>query len=293
MIKKFSFIIFSILNFFDKILIFFTNRSFIIWFKDFIEQGSYKKVTLKSASAELIFFTPNYLSHWLIKDFYSKEPETIEWINNFKEDDKKIVFWDIGSNIGLYSIYAAKTYENIEVISFEPSTNNLRILSRNIYINKLSKKIKIFQLPLGLQSNTFANFSESKFIEGASHNSFNYNLDFEGNLFSSTNQYQIFGTSIANILDQKILNIPDYIKIDVDGIEHLILAGADNYLKDRKIKSIQIEVNENYKQQYDLIMNFMKENKFFLNYKKRNENLSIYKNKKFSKIYNYFFEKIN
>ena len=40
-------------------------------------------------------------------------------------------------NIGLYSIYAALRHKNIEVISFEPSTNNLRILSRNISINNL------------------------------------------------------------------------------------------------------------------------------------------------------------
>ena len=29
---------------------------------------------------------------------------------------------------------------------------------------------------------------------------------------------------------KKILDIPDYIKIDVDGIEHLILEGGNKYL---------------------------------------------------------------
>ena len=77
----------------------------------------------------------------------------------------------------------------------------------------------------------------------------------------------------------------------MDGIEHLILTGAGKYLKEKKIKSIQIEVNENYKQQFNSIIDFMKENKFSLNYKKRNENLPIYKDSKFSKTYNYFFEK--
>ncbi len=291
MIKKISFVIFSILNFFDKILKTLINRSFIIWFKDFIEESSYRELKFKDGSGKLIFFTPNFLSDWLVRDFYKKEPETLEWIKNFKEEDNKIIFWDIGANIGLYSIYAAKTHENIEVISFEPSTNNLRILTRNIFINKLNKKIKIFQLPLGNDSNKFANFSESIFIEGASHNSFNYNLNFEGKSFLANNEYQIFGTSIASILEQGILNLPDYIKIDVDGIEHLILTGAGKYLKEKKIKSIQIEVNENYKQQFNSIIDFMKENKFSLNYKKRNENLPIYKDSKFSKTYNYFFEK--
>ena len=71
---------------------------------------------------------------------------TIEWINNFKKDyknkSKDIIFWDIGSNIGLFSLYAAKIHKNCKVYSFEPSTSNLRILSRNIDINDLSERIK-------------------------------------------------------------------------------------------------------------------------------------------------------
>ena len=51
------------------------------------------------------------------------------------------LFIDIGANIGLYSIYAAIKHSNSEVISFEPSTSNLRVLSRNISINKLEEKI--------------------------------------------------------------------------------------------------------------------------------------------------------
>ena len=55
----------------------------------------------------------------------------------------KKYFWDIGSNIGLYSIYAKIKHENIEIHSFEPSSSNLRVLSRNISINDLENKIKI------------------------------------------------------------------------------------------------------------------------------------------------------
>ena len=38
--------------------------------------------------------------------------------------------------------------------------------------------------------------------------------------------YDLFGVNIKFLLDNKLLDIPDYIKIDVDGIEHLILEGA-------------------------------------------------------------------
>ena len=52
-------------------------------------------------------------------------------------------------------------------------------------------------------------------------------------------KYQILGTTINNLIDNKILEIPDYIKIDVDGIEHLILEGGSKYLKNNKLKSFQ------------------------------------------------------
>ena len=41
-------------------------------------------------------------------------------------------------------------------------------------------------------------------------------------------RYKLLGKNIKKILEDKILEIPDYIKIDVDGIEHLILDGAGN-----------------------------------------------------------------
>jgi hypothetical protein len=44
------------------------------------------------------------------------------------------------------------------------------------------------------------------------------------------------------------MKIPNYIKIDVDGIEHLILEGFGRFLKNKRIKSISIEVNEDLPQ---------------------------------------------
>ena len=289
MIKLISRIIYfflNVLNFlFNKIF----KRDILVWIKFFIEQDAYKKIKLKSGK-ELTLFSPNFLVDILIKDFYLKEPETLEWIDNFKKREK-IIFWDIGSNIGLYSIYAAVNFKNIEVISFEPSTSNLRILSRNISINNLENKIKIFQLPLGFYKNKFLDFYERKFNEGESHNSLNENIDFEGKKINPTNKYKIFSTNIDQIIEDKILEIPDYIKIDVDGIEHLILKGGLKLLKNQKILEIQIEINENFKEQFNNVLNLMKECNFKLKGKKRNDLSKYYLDKKFSKIYNYYFER--
>ena len=159
---------------------------------------------------------------------FTKEPETLEWIDGFDKKDK-ITFWDVGANIGLYSVYAATKFDNIDVTAFEPSTSNLRILSRNISENNLNNKIKINQLPLTDKNNKFLEMQESEFIEGYSMNTFGENLDFEGNSFVSKNKYKILGTSMDYLIENKILEIPNYIKIDVDGIEHLILKGGRTF----------------------------------------------------------------
>ena len=62
----------------------------------------------------------------------------------------------------------------------------------------------------------------------------------EGIKLNVINQYKIFGNSINYLLENQILEIPTYIKLDVDGIEHLILKGADAFLNHKKIKSISI-----------------------------------------------------
>ena len=99
-----------------------------------IEITGYEKIPKDGG----ILFSPNHLIKWRVDTFYNKEPETLDWINKFINTNP-IIFWDIGANIGLYSLYAAIKHKNCEVISFEPSTSNLRILSRNIYINNLKK----------------------------------------------------------------------------------------------------------------------------------------------------------
>ena len=60
---------------------------------------------IKIKDKKLKFFSPIMLVIGELKVF-SKEPETLDWIKNFQnKKNSEIVFWDIGSNIGLYSIF--------------------------------------------------------------------------------------------------------------------------------------------------------------------------------------------
>ena len=285
LVKKIFFLIYYIILLFDKIIHLIFRKRILYWFKEFFEKDSYKKKNI--LGRDIIFFTPNEITDWRINTFFTKEPETLEWIDSFKGE--KIVFWDIGANIGLYSLYAAIKHPNIEIVSFEPSVNNLRILSRNIYKNNFFKQIKIFQLPLSEQENTFSNMNEMEFIEGWSMSTFGESKDFEGSIFKPNHAYKLFGTNINYLLDKKILKFPNYIKIDVDGIEHKILLGANNHLKNNDLKSLSIELNENYDEQFNSVNNLMIKNNFTIKQRKQGK---IQKDQKFLKTFNFIFDKI-
>ena len=171
-------------------------------------------------------------------------------------------FWDIGANIGLYSIYNSLKNPNSITIAFEPSTSNLRVLTRNISINNLEKKIKVVTIPLTNKENIFQEMNESNFIEGGALNSFGENFDFDGKEFVSKMKYSLLGTSMNYLVESSILDIPDYIKIDVDGIEHLIIEGGDKFLYNKKIKSISIELNENFTEQFEKVLSYMEKYNF-------------------------------
>ena len=287
MVKKLSLFCFKILSFLDKIFNIITKRSILVWFKEFIQNESYKKIQI--LNQKINFFIPNQLVEWRVDTFHTKEPETLDWIDTFDKSGD-FIFWDIGANIGLYSIYNSLKHKKSQTISFEPSTSNLRVLSRNISINNLFDRIKIFTAPLTKGENKFLIMKEGEFQEGGALNSFGENFDFEGKKFSSKMNYQIYGTNINYLIDNKILDIPDYIKIDVDGIEHLILEGGNKYLSNKKIKSLSIEINENFTEQHEKVIEIMKKNDFKILHKKHNEDL--FKNdpyNKFIRIFNYIF----
>jgi FkbM family methyltransferase len=289
MVKKITFIFYKIIYILDVIFNRITRKSILIWFNEFIQNNSYKKI--KIFKSDIIFFIPNSITKWRVDTLFTQEPETLEWIRSFNKKDK-IIFWDIGANIGLYSIYNSLKNKNSQTISFEPSTSNLRVLSRNISINNLQNRIKIFPIPLTYNKNKFLVMREGQFIEGGALNSFGKNYNFEGKNFRSKMNYTIFGTNINYLIDSNILEIPDYIKIDVDGTEHLILKGGDKYLRNQKIKSLSIEINENFLEQYKKVLNIMKKNKFKVLHKKQNKN--VFNNdprNKFSKTFNYIFHR--
>ena len=106
---------------------FFKTDIFLPKIHDLIENKQYYTKVINTKTIN--FFCPSTRALGRVESLFSNESQTLNWIDNFQSyDSKKIVFWDIGANIGLFSMYAALKFQNIEIISFEPSTSNTRTL---------------------------------------------------------------------------------------------------------------------------------------------------------------------
>ena len=191
MIKKLSLLIYSILIFFDNILNKLTKKNFRFFLYDNLRKTSYKKIIVNGE--RINFFVPSQITKTRVDKFFTKEPGTIKWIDDFSKfgNSEDFIFWDIGSNIGLFSIYASIKHKNLKIFSFEPSTSNLVILSRNISINKLSERVIINQLALTDKTNEFLNLKEGHFEEGGALNTFGEVYDYEGKSFKEENVYKL------------------------------------------------------------------------------------------------------
>lgn len=174
--------------------------------------------------------------------FLTKEPETLNWIDNFKKGE---ILWDIGANIGVYALYAAKN--NLSVIAFEPSFANYSLLNRNIIANQVSKNIFAYCLAFSdKKAGTYFNMGDVE--EGGACNqigqvneSFNYSGLGEREIVF--NQGAICYT-IDDAIAELGFKFPNHIKIDVDGVEPYIIKGARKTLADKRLLSLLIEINE-------------------------------------------------
>lgn len=159
------------------------------------------------------------------------------------------------------------------------------MLSRNIGYNKLESQITIFPIALTNESSKFLNLIESSSQEGAAHNSFGN----ENNIHQKFITYKTYGTSIDNIIEKKILPMPNYIKIDVDGIEENILQGGIKNLSNKELLEISIEINENDTRKFDEIKKIFFKSKFTIKQKKHN--IKYHSLKGSENTFNYIFKK--
>ena len=174
----------------------------------------------------------------------TKEPETLDWIDKFKKDE---ILFDIGGNIGVYSMYAGK--KGARVYAFEPESQNFSRLVRNASLNGLTNVIPYC---MGLsQKSEFSYLNVTSFNAGDSQ----HQVAGEDKLYERSFQNVKQGCLVFSLNDLCFvygLPVPNHIKIDVDGLEPEIILGADKVLRDPNVRTILIEINKGVGDKYDI-----------------------------------------
>jgi len=241
-----------------------------------------QKRVIKYNNVQLVFYSPNRVNKFRIETFSSKEPETLKWIEKFSGNS---VLWDIGANVGLYSCYAAKL-KNINVYAFEPSVFNLEILTKNIFLNQLSNNVTIVPFPLTDKLKE-TEFKMTSADWGASVSTFGQDYKHDGTKLKRKFNYKMLGLSMNDCVNVLKMKRPDYIKMDVDGIEHLILEGGNQILK--KTKSILVEVDESFITQVERTKKYLTEAGLKLIEKKHSD---LIEKSKFKSVFNQIWERV-
>jgi len=181
-----------------------------------------------------------------------KEPETLEWIERYFQPGD--VMYDVGANIGLYSLFAAIHLERqCKIFAFEPEALNYAKLNANIHLNGLSGVIMPCCLALADQLcfDTFYlnpdNFEKivagQRLAAGSALHSFGIAEDYNSAEFQPFHVQGMIGAPLDYLWQKWGLDFPNHVKIDVDGLEEKIIAGAAQTLADRRLKSVLLEVS--------------------------------------------------
>lgn len=186
--------------------------------------------TLSVNNIEASFSAPNYTVVQRNKQRFGFEQNIIiDLLQELEEDD---VFYDVGANTGLYSLFSAKKCS--KVVAFEPYPPNTKLFRKDISRNGLSN-VELYEIALS-DSNGEITFSQPVEEDIGYGSSSIVNKETE-------NSIEVPTMTGDNLISKNGLSPPTIIKIDVEGSEPLVIDGLEESLSKPNCKLIYCEVH--------------------------------------------------
>lgn len=191
--------------------------------------------TLAISNTEVAFTAPNRtVVRRNKRRFEGERQELIDILEEIEDGD---VFFDIGANTGLYTLFAAKRCQSAEVVAFEPYPPNIRLLKRDINRNEL-ENIDVREVALS-DSEGNVEFSQPK-TDDAGYGSGSIESDTNG----SVTTVEVPARRGDELISHDEIPTPTIVKIDVEGAEPLVVDGIENALSHPDCRLVYCEVHQ-------------------------------------------------
>jgi len=210
------------------------------WLLEQVAMTETPKVERLTRHGPIHFHCPGALPFWRADTLLTKEPDTIAWLDSLPENS---VLWDVGANVGVYTLYAARA--GCRVIAFEPCINNYELLCRNLALNGLEERTQAFCL-------AFSDTTRTGVLNLPSTQAGSALLQFG----ERQDTVEVLNQQAAVVFRQMSLgyapdeflaafdpSFPAAMKIDVDGLEHAIIAGAAKIFTDERFRTLLVELD--------------------------------------------------
>jgi FkbM family methyltransferase len=212
---------------------------------------------------DIYFNINNSIEEFRLKQWGGEKEYVLEMLSDLRNND---ILLDIGSSVGLVSILSASKLINGSVISIEPDPENYNCLMNNYKINNL-KNFNALQCAIGDKVSKIELFT-------AGSNGYSPSLK-KVNGINHSIIVDVF--TVDTLIEEKRIDIPTVIKIDIEGAELLALKGMNKLLSaDKKPRAIYLEVHPDFLNSFDTsteeIFDYLKTFKYRITNKIHREN---------------------
>jgi len=153
---------------------------------------------------------------WCALTGFDYEPELVQFLSRLKPDD---VVFDIGANIGTYAIRSAITTEpSGYVYAFEPLKENQEMLSNSIFRNAV-KNISLVNSAVGNKDGIISFSSEGR------------NSSAKISIQTTQHSQTVPITTLDTFVENNRISRLDWVKMDIEGSEPLVLKGMHQCLQ--------------------------------------------------------------
>jgi FkbM family methyltransferase len=168
-----------------------------------------------------------------------KEPWTVRWIENYLRPGD--VLYDIGANVGAYTLLAAVVVPEARVVSFEPGPANFAALCANVELNAVADRVTAIPIALGDRPHQIR-LTNNADVPGDAPRPVEVGTGGGSDARGGEEATTVLVDRLDDLVERFSLEPPQHLKLDVDGTEAAVLAGGDRVLASGSLRSVMVEL---------------------------------------------------